>query len=562
MPLPYAPLIPSPPYESTMKLGWRVGANPAIPLATPVDWSLAATGERSWSFHLLSLDLIDPLLVQYSQTGDVAALELAIQIGLDFWRTRDTRDEEADWYDMATGLRAWRLTYALEAAREEKMPIGRRRLLHQCVTEHEKRLRPDETFTAGSNHGFFQAAGQMAIGDSIFRTDPETRSVALSRLQMILETHFSSEGVHKEHSPDYHYFLHRGFEALRVRGLMPGRAAARRLDQIARTLTWFLTPEGRVANFGDSDNRKLKVEEARILPTPTAGAKVFPEAGYAILRAGRGPRAGYLAQTLGYHSRVHKQADDLSVIWSARGKKVLIDAGRLRYGKRPDKGSALEKRGYRYADPRRVFCEGASAHNIPEIEGSRDARQSAPYGSALLASAEHDGLLATLGRVSRKPHQHTRLMIGDGLNWLVLIDGFFGAVLPPKTRQWLHLGPEWTLSADGAGFRAVSDQDVVRIDPLNAGEAVGPHLAVQPDYQGWWSPRANVFEPAPAVAFARRGRLAAVSLAFADFGPTMASMDLDGRLEGSVTLTLGDGRRVAVRLEGGRLELDVKGTQA
>lgn len=540
-----------------MKLGWRVGANPAIPLAVPVDWSLAATGERSWSFHLLSLDMIDPLLVHYAQTGDVAALQLAINIGLDFWRTRELRDPEADWYDMATGLRAWRLTYALEAAREERLSIGRRRLLSECVAEHELRLAPDETFTAGSNHGFFQAAGQLAIGASLFARDPQTRPAALGRLHMILDTHFSSEGVHKEHSPDYHYFLHRGFEALRTRGLMPGRTAARRLNQIARTLTWFLTPEGRVANFGDSDNRKLKADEARILPKMATGPMIFPEAGYAILRAGRGAGAGYLAQTLGYHSRVHKQADDLSVIWSARGRKVLIDGGRLRYGKRPDKGSALEKRGYRYADPRRVFCEGVSAHNIPEIDGARDARQGAPYGSALIDWSEQAGVMATLSRVARKPHQHSRLMIGDAANWLVLIDGFFGAVVPPRTKQWLHLGPEWTLSAEAGGFRGEANGQTVRIDPLNPGEAEGPYLAVEPDYQGWWSPRANVFEPAPAVAFGRRGRLAGVSLAFADFGPTMATVDMDGRLEGRVTLTLGDGRRVEVRSEGGRLELNV-----
>ena len=78
---------------------------------------------------------------------------------------------------------------------------------------------------------------------------------------------------------------------------MARRAAARRLDQIAKTLTWFLTPEGRVANFGDSDNRKLKTEEARILPAPMAGARVFPEAGYAILRTGRGARAGCSTMT-------------------------------------------------------------------------------------------------------------------------------------------------------------------------------------------------------------------------------------------------------------------------
>lgn len=561
MPLPYAPLIPSPSYASTMKAGWRVGANPAIPLATPVNWSLAATGERSWSFHLLSLDLIDPLLVRYAETGETAPLELAIRIGLDFWRTRAARDEAADWYDMATGLRAWRLTYALEAARDEGLAIEDEALLLECIAEHEARLLPDETFTAGSNHGFFQASGQLAVGSAAFAADPQTRDVALNRLRGILDSHFSSEGVHKEHSPDYHYFLHRGFEALRVRNLMPDWAE-RRLDQIAGALTWFLTPEGRVANFGDSDNRKLKPHEAGILPPNQIGAKVYPEAGYAILRTGGGDQAGYLAQTLGYHSRVHKQADDMSVIWSARGRKVLIDGGRLRYGKRPDKGSTLERNGYRYADPRRVFCESVAAHNLPEIEGARDARQSAPYGSALVSWSEQSGVLATLGRVSRKPHLHSRLMIGDAANWLVLIDGFFGAVVPPKTRQWLHLGPEFALAADGGGFRGEADGRTVRIDPLNTGEPLGPYLAVEPDYQGWWSPRANVFEPAPAVGFARRGRLAGVSLAFADFGPTMATLDVDGRLEGAVALTLGDGRRVEVRAEGGRLELNVKEAKA
>jgi hypothetical protein len=558
MPPPYAPLTPSPPYAQVMRRGWTIGRNPAIDVTQPMPWDLARTGERSWVFHFLSLDQIDPLLVEYAETGDREPLNRAIAISLDWWRTRDQRDEAGDWYDMAVGSRAWRISYALEAAREEGLSISRRRELSECLAEHERRLMPDEAFTAGSNHGFFQAAGQMAIGDGPFRRDPKTRAVALSRLMMILDTHFSSEGVHREHSPDYHYFLQRGFEALRTRNLLPGKTAARRLAQISKSLTWFITPQGHIANFGDSDNRPLKPEERAALPPMGQGFMTYPEAGYAILRVGKGLRGGYLAQTLCYHSRVHKQADDLSVIWHARGTQVLIDAGRLRYGKRPDGGSKLEKQGYRYADPRRVFCESIQAHNTLQIDGAQDARQGSAYGSALEASARTGGIAATLGRVKRKPFTHTRLVLGDGTGWLVLIDGVAGGLMAPQVRQWHHMGPEWKLGVSRDGFDALSSGQRVSLTPLTPARPEGPFLSVEPDYQGWWSPRANVFEPAPAAAFARRGRLVGSALAFDGAAPRLIDMRLDARLEGAVSLALADGRRLDVRIQRGTLEMDVK----
>ena len=562
MPLPYAPLTPSPPYPQVMQKGWSVGRNPPIDVTQPQPWELYKTGERSWVFHFLSLDQIDPLLVEYSQSGDLEALNRAINIGLDWWNTRDQRDEEADWYDMAVGLRAWRLSYALEAAREERLSIGRRRELSKCLTEHEARLLPDANFTAATNHGFFQAAGQMAIGDGPFSRDPQTRAVALSRLSMILNTHFSSEGVHKEHSPDYHFFLIKGFEALKTRGLLPGKTMTRRLIQMQRALTWFVTPEGRILNFGDSDNRPLKKGEIQPLPPLGQGFMVFPEAGYAIYRRGKGAKGGYLAQTLCYHGRVHKQADDLSVVWSAQGHKVLIDAGRLRYGARPPAGSKLERDGYRYADPRRVFCESIQGHNTLQIAGAHDARLGSPYGSALVASASDAEVIAVLSRVKRNPYTHSRLMLSDGYTWLALIDGVAGGLTAPDLRQWHHLAPEWKAAMGGDGFNALSHGRRLAVMALTPAEAEGPYLAVEPDYQGWWSPRANVFEPAPAMAFARRGRHIASSLAFDDATPALTEMRLDNRLEGGVALTLADGRRIAIVSKRGQMSLTVKEAQS
>ena len=67
-------------------------------------------------------------------------------------------------------------------------------------------------------------------------------------------------------------------------------------------------------------------------------------------------KASYLAQQAGFHSRTHKQADDLSFIWYDRGTEILIDAGRYGYLGRTETGSDLWNQGFLVFGPEENLC--------------------------------------------------------------------------------------------------------------------------------------------------------------------------------------------------------------
>lgn len=554
----YAPLTPAPSFARLMKRGWAIGNAPAVPAAVPVDWDLAGTSDRSWGFHLLALDILDPLLIEHATDGAVAPLILAKNIALDWWRwtNRADRDDALNWYDMAVGLRAWRISYIAEAvdacnaaSSAEVLELG------ACLQKHEEWLAPEDNFTAASNHGFFQAAGLLAIRYHPEKPKLAINQVAIERLRMVLETHFTEDGIHKEHSPDYHYFLLVGFRALMSRGLLSDHWFQERLKAVTEALSWFVKPNGKLAGLGDSDSRP--VPENVGLSVPQTGLRAFWKGGYAVARRGTGAQGSYLAQTLCYHSSSHKQVDDLSVIWTAKGQDVLIDAGRFRYGARLPASDGLRKRGYRYSDPRRIYCESVRGHNGLEIVGAKDAREGAPYGSALLAAQELEGVFAVLGRTPRQPYTHTRLVIGDGDNFLILLDGIAGGAYPPRVRQRLLFAPEWGVRTMDKGLRLDGDRPVF-VDPLGSARLRGLWLGQEtPVLEGWRSPKANVFEPTPSAAFGGRTRVMALGLAFEDFGKTTAQIRVDSQLQGRLAFRLGDGRGLNIAVSRDNLTLSI-----
>ena len=75
--------------------------------------------------------------------------------------------------------------------------------------------------------------------------------------------------------------------------------------------------------------------------------------------------SSYLAQTCAFHSRVHKHADDLSLIWWEHGHQILIDPGKYGYldpsPKNPSGGSS---EGVLLLSPSAHLCEvdGRSQH--------------------------------------------------------------------------------------------------------------------------------------------------------------------------------------------------------
>ena len=161
--------------------------------------------------------------------------------------------------------------------------------------------------------------------------------------------------------------------------------------------------------------------------------------------------ASYLAQQAGFHSRTHKQADDLSFIWYDRGTEILIDAGRYGYLGKTEPGSDLWNKGFWYSDPKRIYVESTRSHNTVEIDGmSFNRKDSPPYGSAIQRWGEtEDGLLFVETHATQfETIGHTRLLVFDPGNWLLVYD--CSLTKPKKT----------TTTASGSTSRPISQSRV------------------------------------------------------------------------------------------------------
>src|SRR5699024_7670644 len=106
------------------------------------------------------------------------------------------------------------------------------------------------------------------------------------------------------------------------------------------------------------------LSEGRSGTPPSAEMKVFSDGGYAFVRSPRPQspgdigKSGYLALSAAFHSRAHKHADDLNLVWYDKGQQILTDSGRYGYGELLPPDSPLRKEGFYYASAERQYFEG------------------------------------------------------------------------------------------------------------------------------------------------------------------------------------------------------------
>ena len=521
---PYEELLRSSRAELVLRDGWVMGRYPAVPLTPPIDWSFKGEAARSHNYHLHALDLIDPLLAAHS-AGEAAEpyLEHALAVALDWVRQHPAPDAPGRspmaWYDMAVGLRAYRMAYVFDEAR--RLGLGSeedRALLAASLDAHRANLVEDEGFAAHSNHGLYQALGQLAMARRLADRPgmAEAGAQARERLHAVIDAQFTAEGVHKEHSPGYHLRVLETLSGAEAAGLFDTPDLAARVAEAREALAWFVKPNGKLVNFGDTD--EARANPALLKALSPEGLRVFPQSGYIVARA----EGFYFAQTLAYHSRTHKQADDLSFVWSEHGRDILVDAGRFGYRGRTQPGTDLWRRGFWYEDPSRVFVESTHAHNTVEVGGeSYNRKAEAPYGSALIwGGLTDEGLVVSLGEADHGVQgRHRRLLVLEPGAWLVVVDridppegakakGVLGGLLRGRARdyrQWFHISPEFEVRVTGrAAFSASEPTHETRLQALSLAPGVSVSEPVmgesEPRLQGWRSPKEGVLEPAPAIA--------------------------------------------------------------
>jgi hypothetical protein len=505
---------------------------------------------RSFSYHLNAWEPATFLLRAYSLFGDRKYFDTAytfskhwletfqvpaFSVGLDPDKL-DTQYGPTPWYDMGVGLRAYRIAYMLDViARDPGYPDEDVDLFLRSLKFHLDLLLGEGFFKPHSNHGLYQALGHVAASRRFSDQEFFARhlEIARNRMREMIDQQFHASGMHKEHSPGYHYILMGSFISARESGLIDAEDIFSRISLIEAAMTWLVQPNSEILSFGDTDRRdassgeryalRFENEELRYLLSagkyglpPDKGLRVFDDAGYAFARLyapdveQKFENASYLAQIAAFHSRVHKHADHLGFIWFDRKRDILIDPGRYAYAGRTEIGSDLFRQGFWYSDPKRVYVESTRAHNCVEIDGKSYPRRNVePFGSALRYAGEQSGLAVTDCEVVHpRTTRHRRVLVMAPGHFLLVLDWLHDRTKPHDYRQWFQFAPQWTLEHDDerilarspeAGGRSAETLTV--LDLIDENTLSAPIRGQEePELQGWMSDAAYSLVPCTSLA--------------------------------------------------------------
>ena len=282
--------------------------------------------------------------------------------------------DEFAWYDMATGQRATKLSYMLRrliSTGRDKTQIFHFILAAQI---HFIELLNEDRIATHSNHGLFQMAGLLSLGENLdwMIHAPEAKNFSRGMIKKMLEMHFAEDGLHLEHSPDYHLWMINHLQSLKQSGWLTGETPS--IQDLVKSLeeaaNWMVTTNKNVIPIGDTANNVHVTKRWRDYNGKfNLGTKLFPIGGLLINNSSIGKQHSQLVFSAQFHSRQHKHADHLNVLYSHGDRPLLVDSGTFTY---------------QYDIPERMYCESTRGHNTVEIDGLNYSRfRQDVFGSAI-----------------------------------------------------------------------------------------------------------------------------------------------------------------------------------
>ncbi|TCI60501.1 heparinase II/III family protein [Exiguobacterium sp. SH0S2] len=285
------------------------------------------------------------------------------------------------YHDHGTAIRTFHLLNFWNVFRTSRVNTDPAfsQLFAKTLYEHATLLAKTSFYKPNNNHGIFQDMALSAVAEThrSFDRSAAWRGLATTRLTRQLNHSLSADGVHLEHSPYYQIYL---YDTL---ARFNDWASANRFELSSRmrdvkdmpvALTYMLKPNGTLPMFGDTPSITHRTNaipyieryphllyamtggKAGVQPTVKAGRLSNQ---YAFFRQHWGGRSGpfqdavQVTMTAGYHSNIHKHADDLSIDLYGYGRDFLVESGRYAYTKRPERNVVLQ----------------AAAHNTVHVAG-------------------------------------------------------------------------------------------------------------------------------------------------------------------------------------------------
>jgi Heparinase II/III-like protein/Heparinase II/III N-terminus len=539
------PLKELPTAESLRKFP-LFGASRPVDLERPVDWRQDPYQSRSWILQLHAWRFMPPLLAGYDKYRDPRMLRLAADFALDWLGAHEasTKKEGLVWYDMAVAARATYLAYLVRAGGISKVLNDREsETMLRAVKQHAEWLANKSNYMAKHNHGLYSDVALLAVCKTLDRLPSceEWRALARRRSVENFEATVTPSGVHREHTPSYHFAIIRLLE--RRLSLDDDAALRKKLAAMKEVAAWYLQPDGRLPQLGDTHD-DLAPSWAVAAAAQLNGARFFEDAGlYSVKTAG-----AQLLVTGARHSNVHKHEDDLSFVLSESGRRLLIDPGFLSYNK----------------NDTRAFLTSAPAHNAFLVDETYVRSKKVPRLS-LRSHGEGGGWYAVRGE-----NLHTIKRVGHERTWLyspgkvlLVVDDFVTDGKEHTLSRYFHFAPDVQATPAPRGAHAsVPGLEAELFDasslPTSVEIVKGRREGA---LQGLVSPSEDVLLDASAVEMKTPvGPRSATLLSVVQLSSgARRKYAILGRAQGELTLLV-DGQRLVVRDADARLAITVGAT--
>jgi len=460
-----------------------------IHLRVPFDWEQDPFDNRVYRLGLQAWWGIAPLLVGHASNRAPGGLQLAIDLAVDWlatYRIEQPGQSEFAWNGSAATFRAVYMAYMFRAAAfEGTLDEVRAARLWEGMIRHGEFLVEGTQFRT-NNLGATHDAGLGLLGHQMPILEDAARYIetATTRLAPLFDTLLTEDHLLAEHTPWYHFLVLR--DLLNTSRFAPSIAPT--FEAAADAGRWLIAPDGLFVQFGDAHLFAPGPDVVDGTTTPR-GLAVFSDTGYGVAREGD----SFLAVTGQFHSRTHKQADELTFSWSERGRRIVADTGRYGY----------------FSEPGRAFAVSTRAHSSLVVDGEEFSRDVADvYGSGIDGGAFADGWYALTGEnpplLARQGVRHRRWWLFSPDRTLVIVDDVHMAA-PRRLTRYVHLGPSLRARAGSTPEAVVALDGDLAVSVADASSTpVAPRIVRgrrRPELQGFTFPNARELVERDTIVF-------------------------------------------------------------
>ena len=403
---------------------------------------------RSDQRYLYSFFMLNDLVNAYTQTEDVEYLKKGFAYLKDFYEQCPYDFDPVNnmpWHDEATAQRQINTVRFYKIAKNF-LNDDELKLMRDNLEFTAERLN-SEMYSGFNNHGMFQDLSLYFYGKAFAR--PGYVSTSTGRLQDYFLKSFSSEGVHLENSPEYHfemlYILKDFFNSVQRDDFDEYDEL---LDVYKKSIHYskaIILPNGYLPNIGDTASIKIDLMDfysKEDLKSSHEGRNAFLDSGFDIYKNGKKYIAFIGPAYLSYHHHDH----DLS-FWLYKNGNIFTEVG---------------KYGYDWDNPESQYVRTYPAHNSVVIDGEEEISPSVLDGEMLNLG---DNKMAAISRRSERAEIYREIDFDDELTKINVKTSIFPKDDKEKTYEmYFHLAPE---------IKAVPSKDKNSIELFRANESIG-----------------------------------------------------------------------------------------